>query len=92
MGGRSTFTGTLLFEAVPSPSCPDEFNPQASTSPVLVRAREYLSPAEMEFILAPAGKDTFTGTVLKSLVSFPSCPDTFNPHDSNSPVLVRARE
>lgn len=90
--GISTFTGTLLFEAVPSPNCPDEFRPQASTCPVLVSAREKHSPAEMEIILAPAGRDTFTGTVLKFLVSLPSCPDEFDPQASNSPALVRARE
>src|SRR5215472_6638739 len=61
--GMVILTGVSRSVVVTSPSCPNSLSPQASTRPVLVRARECSPPEATDVTVVPLGRCTCTGTV-----------------------------
>src|SRR5215472_2926726 len=91
VAGRFTWTGTSLLTVLALPSSPSSLRPQASTCPLLVRARLWLQPALTSVATVSCGSPAMTGTSLSWVLSLPSCPSALNPQASTWPVLVRAR-
>src|SRR5450432_4080400 len=88
--GIWTGTGRVLLVPVPSPSWPSPLFPQASTLPVLVRARVKSQPARADVTLAVIGSSTSTGTSLFVVVPSPSWPSRLSPQATSPPAAAAA--
>src|SRR3990172_4475124 len=77
-----TCTGILLSVFVPSPNCPQSFNPHAQTVPSDFTARLWFPAAMAMASLMPL---TWTGILLLVLVPSPNCPYKFLPHVQTVP-------
>ncbi len=76
--------------SVPSPSCPEEFIPQAQKGQPGRSAREWKSPAESAS--ASSNPSTRTGLVRWVVVPSPSWPELFCPQPQAAPVESMASE
>jgi hypothetical protein len=76
---------------VPSPSCPEAFDPHAYTVPSLFRAMEKLDPTAIAAMLVSPGTCITVFTSVPVVVPFPSSPLLFPPHAYTVPSLFRAR-
>src|SRR5262249_54722218 len=85
VAGRFTWTGTSLLTVLALPSSPSSLRPQASTCPLLVRARLWLQPALTSVAMVSCGSPAMTGTSLSWVLSLPSCPSALNPQASTWP-------
>src|SRR5450759_2682257 len=89
--GRMTATGVLLLVAMPLPSWPKLFKPQARTWPLEVSARLWKPPPAMAVTVVPEGRLTATGVLLLVVVPLPSWPWTLEPQARTWPLEVSAR-
>ena len=70
---------------VPSPSCPNEFEPQQRIDPSSSSVQVWYDPAEISIAFLPIGIEAFCGSRLESLVPSPSCPLSFIPQQLTEP-------
>src|SRR5450756_153579 len=84
--GRMTATGVLLLVAMPLPSWPKLFKPQARTWPLEVTARLWPPPPAMAVTMVPEGRLTATGVLLLVVVPLPSSPTLLMPQAQAEPA------
>ena len=89
---RSTVIGVVLSMVVPSPSCPNEFEPQQRIDPSSSSVQVWYDPAEISIAFLPIGIEAFCGSRLESLVPSPSCPLSFIPQQLTEPSSSMAHE
>jgi len=91
-----TVTADRLVFVVPSPSCPEAFQPQQDATPPGVIAQECRYPGNT--VSKPAPLATATGTLLQGFVPwhssgptapFPSWPKLFEPQQYQAPPVAR---
>src|SRR5438477_233573 len=91
-----TATADTLVLVVPSPSCPEAFQPQQDATPPGVIAQECRYPGNT--VSKPAPLATATGTLLQGFVPwhssgptapFPSWPKLFEPQQYQAPPVAR---
>src|SRR5438128_8728246 len=87
-GCSATFTGTLVFVVVPSPSWPRLLLPQQYTRPPRVTPQPWYPPVLSRPNMSPPA--TATGTkLLLPVEPPPSCPYSLSPQQYAAPLVVR---
>ena len=84
--GRVTFVAKFRWVVVPSPSSPEELDPQHHGAPALVSAQVLLDPAARDAIVGKPG--TCTGAARLVVVPSPSCPEVLDPQHQTAPATV----
>src|SRR5215471_10509644 len=83
-----TCTGVVLLTAVPAPSWPEPFRPQAQTVPPAASARLCKHPAATA--TTPGRPLTAAGVALSVALPLPSSPCPFAPQAHAAPGIVAA--